>query len=181
VENSVLNKVKTVSPCFRSRKTAVDHFARRFDLKALRLVVHNEYTMMMSLLKSGIVKDENMMFPNKDDPFGNLSETIDCVSDIDTGESFRRGFGTIQKSHPNAIPVGVMLYMDKLVLDQAGHLALEPVYFTLTLFNHKTRNQLNAWRPLGYMPNLQLQSKAETKHALTGPEKCDSTMTYFLA
>jgi hypothetical protein len=61
--------------------------------------------------------------------------------------------------------------MDKLALDKHGHLSLEPVHFTLTLFNHKARNQPTAWQPVGYISNLGLQSKAETKNALTGPEK----------
>jgi hypothetical protein len=41
------------------------------------------------------------------------------------------------------------LYFDKIATDRHGHLSLEPVYFTLTMFNRKTRNQPQAWRPLG--------------------------------
>jgi hypothetical protein len=32
------------------------------------------------------------------------------------------------------------------------------------MFNRKTRNKPQAWRPLGYIPNLGLQSKAESAH-----------------
>jgi hypothetical protein len=43
---------------------------------------------------------------------------------------------------------------------------LEPVYFMLSIFNKKTRNQREAWRPLGYIPNIGLMSKAESTHAM---------------
>jgi hypothetical protein len=39
------------------------------------------------------------------------------------------------------------------------------------MFNQKTRNQPQAWRPLGYIPNLGLQSKAESTHGLKKEEK----------
>jgi hypothetical protein len=39
------------------------------------------------------------------------------------------------------------------------------VYFTLSIFNQKTRNRPEAWRPLGYIPNIGLMSKAESTHA----------------
>jgi hypothetical protein len=35
---------------------------------------------------------------------------------------------------------GVILYIHKLAVDRHAHLSLEPVYFTLSIFNQKTRN-----------------------------------------
>jgi hypothetical protein len=61
--------------------------------------------------------------------------------------------------------------MDKLALDRHGHLSLEPVYYTLALFNRKARNQPKAWRPIGYIPNLQLQSPAKTAKIMLGVDK----------
>jgi hypothetical protein len=133
--------------------------------------------MTMSLLKSNINQEIHMLFPNnKEDPFGNLPEQIDAVADINMGEAFRTGFKTVWEKYPKAavpkvIPTGIILCMDKLALDKHGHLSLKPVHSTLTLFNRKARNQPTAWRPIGYIPNLGLQSKAETKNALTGPDK----------
>lgn len=190
IETYILNKVTSVHPSLRSRKTAIAQFARRFQLeplapdakkiefksKKVEVVTHNGYGMTMSLLKSNTNKEENMLFPNKEDPFGDLPEHLDAVADIDTGEAFRTGFKTVREKYPkatfpNVIPTGIILYMDKLALDRHGHLSLEPVHFTLTLFNRKARNQPTAWRPVGYIPNLGLQSKAETRNALTGQEK----------
>ena len=46
------------------------------------------------------------------------------------------------------------LFIDKTHLDVKGKHTLEPVMFTLGIFNRAFRNQHKAWRPLGYLPNL---------------------------
>jgi hypothetical protein len=38
------------------------------------------------------------------------------------------------------------------------------------MFNRKTPNKPQAWRPLGYILNLELQSKAESAHAMKKEE-----------
>ena len=118
VETFILNKVTSIEHSLRSRKSALDNFARRFQLRPLRpdaktvqhksekveVVTHNAYGMTMSLLKSTIVNEENMLFPNKEDPFGDLPEIVEAVEDIDTGEAFRIGFRKVRAQFPNAIP-----------------------------------------------------------------------------
>ena len=75
------------------------------------------------------------------------------------------------KSHialaPNDILCGIIAYIDKLAIDKHGHLSLEPIYFTLSIFNHAARNKPEAWRPLGYIPNLHLMSAADVKHSMS--------------
>lgn len=185
VETFLLNKVTAVRPSLRSRGSAIKHLAKRFQLESLRpraeqkqfktkrveQVTHNAYAMTMSLLKSEISVEENMLFPNKDDPFGDLPELVDAIADIDTGAAFRSAYRKTKAKFPRCLPVGHIVYMDKLAIDRHGHISLEPVYFTLTLFTRKARNKPNAWRPLGYIPNLNLQSKAETGHLMKGAEK----------
>jgi hypothetical protein len=121
--------------------------------------------MTMSLLKSELSQEKHLLFPHPEDSLGGLPPQVDALADIDTGAAFRKGFNIIKTQYPMAVPVGIVIYIDKLALDCHGHLLLEPVYFTLTLFNRLARNQPNAWRPAGYMPNLQLQSRAETANA----------------
>ena len=48
------------------------------------------------------------------------------------------------------------LFIDKTHLDNKGKHTLEPVMFTTGLFKRKFRNQHEAWRPLGFIPNLDL-------------------------
>ena len=47
-----------------------------------------------------------------------------------------------------------MLFMDKTYIDTKGKNTLEPVMMTLGIFNRSYRNRAEAWRPIGYMPNL---------------------------
>jgi hypothetical protein len=39
------------------------------------------------------------------------------------------------------------------------------------MFNKRTHNKPQAWHPLGYIPNLGLQCKAESAHGLKKEEK----------
>jgi hypothetical protein len=66
---------------------------------------------------------------------------------------------------------GIIVYIDKLATDRHGHLSLEPVCFTLSIFNQKTRSLPEAWHPLGYVPNIGLMSKAESTHTMKGVAK----------
>jgi hypothetical protein len=52
------------------------------------------------------------------------------------------------------MPVGLIVFGDKSHTDLHGALALTPIIFTLTMFNHASRNNTNFWRPLGYIQNL---------------------------
>jgi hypothetical protein len=72
---------------------------------------------------------------------------------------------------PNQVVCGIIYYIDKLATDRHGHLSLELVYFTLSIFNKKARNQSEAWRPLGYIPNIGLMSKVESAHAMKSSAK----------
>jgi hypothetical protein len=52
-----------------------------------------------------------------------------------------------------------MLFPDmdnRICIDQHGRCSLEPGYVTLGIWNVATRNKAEAWRPLGYIPNLYL-------------------------
>jgi hypothetical protein len=63
------------------------------------------------------------------------------------------------------------MYLDRICIDQHGRCSLEPGYATLGIWNVATRNKAEAWRPLGYIPNLYLLSKNENKFRMKGLEK----------
>ncbi len=45
----------------------------------------------------------------------------------------------------------IVIYLDKTFIDVKGRYQMEPVVFTLSIFNQKLRNQSHAWRHLAYM------------------------------
>ncbi len=59
-----------------------------------------------------------------------------------------------QNDSNNNMPVALIVFGEKSHTDLQGALSLTPVIFTLTTFNRTFRNNSNAWRPLGYIPNL---------------------------
>jgi hypothetical protein len=127
--------------------------------------------MIKSLLYSPLMDDDdNMLFPNLDNPLEGPPPISDILADVDTGKAFHCAHSLLC-TEPHHLLCGLILYIDKIATDRHGHLSLEPVYCTLTMFNRKTRNKPQAWRPLGYIPNLGLQSKAESAHALKKEEK----------
>ena len=184
INKHLLNKVTNIVAPFMNRATTIKHFASRFNMHTLQpsirqleykdkiyqVVVHNAYSMIMSLLQSDLFIDENVLFPNPDDPLDHIPSKPDTLADIDTGKAYRKAYKAL-KQQPHDLPCGLIIYMDKLTVDRHGHLALEPVYFTLSLFQRHARNKPEAWRPLGWIPNIGLNSKAETKFTLKSYEK----------
>ena len=172
---------------FRHRHTAIKHFSQRFGMNGLYptiltqtspinnryypVPVHNAQAMIESLLYSSLAQDEsNLLFPNPDNPLDPPPAEVTVIADIDTGRSYRTAYKTLCH-RPNHVLCGIIVYIDKLATDRHGHLSLEPVCFTLSIFNQKTRNRPEAWRPLGYVPNIGLMSKAESTHAIKSAAK----------
>ena len=52
------------------------------------------------------------------------------------------------------MPVGLIVFGDKLHTDLHGVLSLTPIIFTFTFFNRAARNNPRFWRPFTYVPNL---------------------------
>jgi hypothetical protein len=122
--------------------------------------------MIESLLYLSLAKDNNnLLFPNPDDPLAPPPSVVQNIADIGTGDVYWTAYKNLC-TRPNQVICGIICYIDKLATDRHGHLSLEQVYFTLSIFNQKTRNRPEAWRPLGYIPNNCLMSKAESTHAM---------------
>ncbi len=115
--------------------------------------------------------DSNLLFPDLNDPLAPPPLTVNTLADIDTGRIYRGAYDLLCRGRPNHVLCGIILYIDKLAVDCHGHLSLEPIYFPLSIFNQKTRNKPEACRPLGYIPNLGLQSKAENRHSMLSSQK----------
>jgi hypothetical protein len=129
--------------------------------------------MIHSLLTSPLLEDDtNLLFPNLEDPLAPPPPIAHTLADIDTGRSYCNAYNLLCLGQPKHIMCGIILYINKLAVDHHGHISLEPVYFTLSMFNKKTRNKPEAWHPLvGYIPNLGLQSKAENWHSMLSSQK----------
>jgi hypothetical protein len=74
------------------------------------------------------------------------------------------------------MPVGLIVLRDKSHTDLHSVLALTPIIFTMTMFNHASRNNKKFSRPLGYIPNLSYgKNKADrtiTLNKIQGKHNC---------
>jgi hypothetical protein len=186
IMDALLHSVYLTST-FLDRSLSLNHLAQRFSMQPLfpqvgtitspdgrsfPLVTHRAKSMVESLLTSSLMEDDsNLLFPDLNDPLAPPPVTVNTLADIDTGRIYRGAYDLLCRGRPNHVLCGIILYIDKLAVDRHGHLSLEPVYFTLSIFNQKTRNNPQAWRPLGYIPNIGLMSKAESRHSMTSSQK----------
>ena len=169
---------------FKERDVTIRHFARRFKLETLYpttltkrmygrtypIVLHDAKTMVESILYSSLMREENMLFPNMDDPLAPPPENPPNAADIDTGSIFRKAHKKYCTEAGDVL-CPIMLATDKAVFDKHGHLTLEGMYITLGLLNCETRNKVGAWEPIGYTPNLSLISKNESACKLDAKKK----------
>jgi hypothetical protein len=134
-------------------------------------VVHDAKAMIESLLYSPLMDDDaNLLFPNLDNPLEGVPPFSDMLADVDTGKAYCHAHSLLC-TQPHHLLCGIILYIDKIVTDHHRHLSLKPVYFMLTLFHWKTRNEPQAWHPRGYIPNLGLHWKVELAHGMKKEEK----------
>ena len=134
------------------------------------VVLHDAEVMVNSLLKSSLMVEENMLFPDMSDPLAPPPPTIDYIADVDTGSVFRSTYHELC-TEPNDVLCPLIMYLDRISIDLHGRCSLEPGYATLGIWNLSTRNKAEAWRPLGYIPNLYLLSKNKNKFRMNSVTK----------
>jgi hypothetical protein len=183
--DALASKVVTASATFRSHDTAIKHFANRSRLDKLYpttltkhmngrsypVVLHDAEVMVQSLLKSSLMIQENMLFPDMDNPLPPPPLTVETIgADVDRGHVFRSTHGHLC-TQPNDVLCPLIMYLDRICIDQHRRCSLEPGYATLGIWNVATRNKVEAWRPLGYIPNIYLLSKNENKFRMNSLKK----------
>jgi hypothetical protein len=159
VADAVRDKVY-ITTTYCSWDNTIKHFANCYELSSMYpsfrtrpspdgqvypVVVHDAKAMIESLLYSPLMdNNKNLLFPNPKNPLEGPPPLSDMLAYVDTGKAYRQAYSLLCKQ-PNHLFCGIILYIDKIATDHHGHLSLEPVYFTLTMFNQKTRNKPQAW------------------------------------
>ncbi len=107
-----------------------------------------------------------------DNPFGPPTPTVETIRDVDTGHVYRSTYRELC-TQPNNVLCPLIMYLDRICIDQHGRCSLEPPGYaaTLGIWNRSTRKKAEAWRPLGYIPNLYLLSKNENKFRINSVTK----------
>jgi hypothetical protein len=164
-----------------SRKTYLDGLYKQFNMQGAKpieteitlhpdkkaTVVTFSFTEMVhSLLSDKVLMDSTNLILQPSDP--------DICGDINTGSWYHSAHAKLCTS-PQDILCPIILFIDKTQIDTQSKWSLEPVLFTLGIFNRSTRNLSQAWRPLGLVTNTIRMSSAT--HAGVGKQVSHSPCT----
>jgi len=151
-----------------SRKTFLEQLYLRFNMKNIKpiqtevalqpnkvatVVTFSFPDMVQSLVDDhSLFQRSNLLNPN------DVVDT-DNIGDIHTGSWFKKAAIHLCVNG-NDVLCPIILFIDKTQIDTYSKWTLEPVLFTLGLFNRSTRNLSQAWRPLGLVTNTIRMSSA---------------------
>ena len=103
-------------------------------------------------------------------PFSGQSPRTDGLLDeVVDGAWYKRTYAECKEiaGDEDFMVMGVILYCDKTGTDVNQRAGLEPISFTFTTFNRECRYRSEAWRVLGFVPDLEMKSTAyKTKQRL---------------
>jgi hypothetical protein len=164
---ALASKVVTDCSIFCQRDTAIKHFANQFCLEKLYpttltkhmngpsypVVLHDAEVTVQSLLKSSLMVEENMLFSDMDNPLAPPPPTVETIADVDTGQVFRSAHGHLC-TRPNNVLCPLIMYVDRICINQHGCCSLEPGHATLGIWNVATRNKAEN------LETLRLHSKS---------------------
>ena len=113
---------------------------------------------MYSLLSDDeLMHDDNLLFRG-DSPLNPPPEKIsprEHLHDIDDGTLYRNAHKSLVTDPTRDVLCPIILFIDKTHCDNYARLTLEPISFTLGIFNKSTRRRWFSWRPLGYVVNFR--------------------------
>jgi len=111
---------------------------------------------LMSLLTDPEAMDQRNLLIDLKNPFARpvYGGPDGFLGDINTGSLFA-DFHDIHCPGERDVPAYLQFFIDKSHSDGKGKLTVEPVMYTTSLWKREFRNKPQAWRPLGYVPNME--------------------------
>jgi hypothetical protein len=155
-----------------SREHLINHFANRYNMKSLYpyqikcplqgsetnidLTCHSFSAAISSLLEDpDLMQANNLLFQNCEDPSQYNMDLDKNLQDVNTGTVYKNAVDLYCTSNgdevSNKVLIPIILFIDATQIDALSRHVLEPVYFTLGIFNNSTRRKSNAWKSLGFI------------------------------
>ena len=118
-----------------------------------------------------LMSDNNLLF-STDSEFPTVSPVIsDHLGDLNTGDWFKNAYDYLCHETGDIL-CPIIVFIDKTQVDQMSKWSLEPVLFTLGIFNRATRNKSSAWRVLGFVPDESMLPYTRAGVKATGVSWC---------
>ena len=171
------------SKCTLTRKSMMKLMTQRLDSNGLKPEVKNVYLPGLqnnvkvvchdfSQCLYSLLTDKTLMNPSNILNESNL--TLDdtqfpekhIFDDINSGLVYKNAKKIYITDDQREKLIPIIMFTDKTHTDIHGRLCLEPIQFTLGIFNRTTRNNPKAWRTLGYVTELLYNGKINTEEKM---------------
>ena len=121
--------------------------------------------MLYSMLSDpNLVSDLSNLDVNPQNPFGKYESEGGYFSTVNLGAWYQKAYKNLIKDPDKDFLLPICFACDETKLKGKGKTGCWPLLFSTTIFNQKLRNKSTAWRPLGYIYDLNIvDSKAERK------------------
>ena len=121
--------------------------------------------MLYSMLSDpNLVLDLSNLDVNPQNPFGKYESEGGYLSTVNSGAWYQKAYKNLIKDPDKDFLLPICFACDETKLKGKGKTGCWPLLFSTTIFNQKLRNKSTAWRPLGYIYDLNIvDSKAERK------------------
>jgi hypothetical protein len=144
------------SVCLHGSGSTVDIVTQSFKASLYSLLNDKKLMQKENLL---ITADD---IYNPDNEMQTTSNSNKYYGDINTGTAYFKAKKEYL-TNPGDLLCPIIFFIDKTHTDINGRLCLEPIRFTLGIFNRETRNNPSAWRTIGYITD-QAQIPKTTAH-----------------
>ena len=148
----------------------IEPFTKTIELRGSKnkadIVMHSFKEMFYSLLNDKELMDPKNLLIDESDIFDDSVGIQDFVSsskifdDINSGSVYTAAKKEYLKQN-NDVLCPIIFFIDKTHTDINGRLCLEPIRFTLGIFNRETRNNPKSWRTLGYIADQAQMRKGK--------------------
>ena len=141
-----------------------------FINESVNVTTHSISESIYSLLyDSDLMREENLIFDN--DPLEDPEKRVSSVyTDINDGNCYINAYKHYCTDKRFDVLCPLILFIDKTHTDAKGNQKIEPIIFTLGIFNKATRNKENAWRTIGFIPSME---KFSSKNVSTDQRNAD--------
>ena len=165
---------KKVFQFFRDRYRMGNLMPRRLPCwlpgsqRRVHVVVNDAEEAIKALLSNpSLMQPENLNI-DLDDPL-RAPEDDEYVGELPTGSVYRKAF--YMYCNGQRVPCFVLLFFDSSNVDLHGHLIIEHVTMSLSIFNEETRKRPEAWVTLGYIFNKNARLSEKDQYVSEGQEE----------
>ena len=142
-----------------------------------KIVVNYTPKCVQSLLVEPLIKDSDYLFNDPNDPFAPPPAHLDYISDLNTGDSYRKTYEKLITKPGKQILCPLLLYSDAAATGQFAHLPITAVKLSLGIFTRKARDHPHMWRTIGYIPKT-IKAKSRGKRLLIDSGHVESSLHY---